>query len=62
MTIWHVSEALTTVRRLQEVLPQLTDEELTKVIGLEEAALRRKTFLNRLYREARVRARKKFIR
>jgi hypothetical protein len=59
---WHVTEALISVRRLQELLPKLTDDEITKVISLEEAALRRKSFLDKLYREARQRARKKFIR
>ena len=57
-----VSEALASVRRLGEVLPQLTDEEIKHVISLEEAAQRRETVLEKLYRELRVRARKEFVR
>jgi hypothetical protein len=45
-----------------EVLPSLTDSEITQVIALEEASLRRKSFLDKLYREARQRSRKEFIR
>ena len=62
MSAWHISEALSSVRRLNNVIHQLTDEDLAHVIRLEEAALRRKSFLDRLYREARKRARKPFVR
>lgn len=62
MRDWYVAEALTSVRRLDEVLPNLTDEELTHVMSLEESAQRRKVFLDKLYREARQRARKQFVR
>ena len=59
---WFIAEALTTVRRLDELLDQLTDSELTQLIELEESSARRKVFLDKLYREARQRARKPFIR
>jgi hypothetical protein len=59
---WFISEALSSVRRLEELLDQLSDEEITSLINLEEEAARRKVFLDKLYREARQRARKQFIR
>lgn len=62
MREWFISEALSSVRRLDELLDQLTEEELAQLINLEESAQRRKVFLDKLYREARQRARKQFIR
>jgi len=59
---WLVSQALTSVRQLMEVLPQLTEEQLNQLITLEESAQRRKVFLDKLYRESRQRARSKFAR
>lgn len=53
-----MSEALLSVRRLVEIMPSLTDAEIKQVTALEEAALRRKSFLDKLYREARQRVRK----
>ncbi|MBK8467619.1 MAG: hypothetical protein IPL32_17535 [Chloracidobacterium sp.] len=55
---WRISEALTSVRRLMGVLQQMTDEELIEAIKLEEASLRRKHILEKLYRQSRVLARK----
>mgnify|MGYP007069479571 CR=1 FL=1 len=62
MREWFITEALSSVRRLDELLDQLTEEELSKLIELEEAAQRRKVFLDKLYREMRQRARKEFHR
>lgn len=62
MREWFISEALSSVRRLDELLDQLTEEELSQLITLEESAQRRKVFLDKLYREARQRARSQFIR
>jgi hypothetical protein len=59
---WRISEALVSVRRLVDLLPSLTDSEIKQMIALEEASARRKSFLDKLYREARQRARKEFIR
>ena len=59
---WFISEALSSVRRLDELLDDLTDEELTHLILLEEAASRRKVFIDKLYREARQRAKQPFQR
>ena len=62
MADWHVTEALTSVRKLTSVMSKLTDEEIAKVIKLEEAAQRRDTILEKLYREQRQRARKQLTR
>lgn len=62
MREWFISEALSSVRRLDELLDQLTDEELSHLINLEEAAQRRKSFLDKLYREARQRAKRPYLR
>ena len=62
MSEWRISEALTSVRRLEELLPQMADAEIEKLIALEEEAQRRKVFLDKLYREMRQRSRKKFTR
>jgi arsenate reductase-like glutaredoxin family protein len=62
MIEWLLSEALSSVRRLDEVIDQLTDEQLTQLIELEEAAARRQVFLDKIYRELRQRARKPFVR
>lgn len=62
MREWFISEALSSVRRLDELLDKLTDEELGHLITLEEGAKRRKIFLDKLYREARQRAKRPFLR
>lgn len=62
MRDWFIAEALTSVRRLGNVLRQMTDEEIKYVIGLEEAGLKRQVLLDKLYREMRQRARKEFVR
>ena len=62
MNEWRISEALKSVRRLTELVGELTDDELRRVIEIEEAAQRRDTIIERLYREARKRARNQFVR
>lgn len=53
MSTWRVSEALTSVRRLVAVLDKMTEEELVQCISLEEASGRRKSILEKLYRQHR---------
>ena len=60
MSTWRTSEALKSVRQLEQHINQLTDEELEMCIRLENNVMRRETILKRLYREARKRARRKF--
>lgn len=59
MNNWRISEALVSVRRLQGVIREMTEEEIVRAIALEEEALRRQSILQRLYRQARVIARTK---
>jgi hypothetical protein len=57
MNQWRISEALSSTRRLEELIYQLTGEELARAIELEESALRRLSVLNRLRRDQRRRER-----
>jgi len=53
MNEWRVSEALISFRRLLEILPQMTEEEIIRAIALEEETHRRQSVLKLLYRQAR---------
>jgi len=53
MNEWRVSEALISFRRLLEILPQMTEEEIIRAIALEEETRRRQSVLKLLYRQAR---------
>ncbi len=53
MNEWRVSEALVSFRRLREILPQMTEEEIIRAIALEEETHRRQSVLKLLYRQAR---------
>ena len=59
---WRISEALSSVRRLVDLMSSLTDSEIEQVIALEEASLRRKAFLDKAYREMRQRVKKNYSR
>jgi hypothetical protein len=39
---WHVAKALSSVRSLREILPDLTEEEVLHVLNLEKQTLMRK--------------------
>jgi 4-alpha-glucanotransferase len=60
MNQWRISEALSSCRKLEEHIQQLTDAELEHCSDLERKAARRKTILERLFREFRRRAREKY--
>ena len=53
MNKWRVTEALISLRRLREILPQMTEEEIVRAIALEEETHRRQSVLKLLYRQAR---------
>lgn len=53
MNEWRVSEALISLRRLLEILPQMTEGEIIRAIALEEETHRRQSVLKLLYRQAR---------
>ena len=59
MNEWRVSEALISFRRLREILPQMTEEEIVRAIALEEETHRRQSVLKLLYRQARQLSRNK---
>lgn len=45
---WHISEALTSYRRLNDIVNELTEEEVRQALALETSAQRRKSITNRL--------------
>ena len=53
MDNWRVTEALISLRRLREILPQMAEEEIVRAIALEEETHRRQSVLKLLYRQAR---------
>ena len=53
MNNWRVTEALISLRRLREILPQMAEEEIVRAIALEEETHRRQSVLKLLYRQAR---------
>lgn len=57
MNEWRLNEALTSLRRLEGVVNEMTQDEVVRAIALEEESLRRHTVLQRLYRRARSLAR-----
>ena len=57
MNSWRITEALVSFRRLKDVIHEMTEEEIVRAIALEEESLRRKSILDRLYRQSRVLAR-----
>lgn len=53
MDNWRVGEALVSLSRLKEILPQMTEEEVIKAIALEEETHRRASLLVLLRRQAK---------
>lgn len=49
---WYVGEALRSVARLNEVLKELTEEEVDACLNLEAASQRRRSVLDRLVSRA----------
>lgn len=58
MNTWRISEALTSVRRLEQVIDQMTAEEVERAWMLEENSTRRKSIIQRLSRKHRALKRK----
>lgn len=58
MNKFRISEALASVRRLSNVLHEMSDDEILEVVRIEESSARRPSVLTVLKRELRVRARK----
>ena len=53
MNTWRVGEALTSVRRLAEIIDQMTLEEVERALMLEENSSRRKVIIDKLFRRHR---------
>ena len=45
---WHISEALTSYRRLKDIVNELTEDEVKHALSLETSAHRRKSIVTRL--------------
>lgn len=54
MNTWRIGEALTSVRRLAEIIDQMTLEEVERALMLEENSSRRKVVIDKLFRKHRV--------
>lgn len=50
---WHVSEALTSFRRLVGIIDELTEDEVKQALQLEASTRRRKSIMNRLEAKAK---------
>jgi hypothetical protein len=49
---WHLDKALASFTSLNEVIGELTEQEVFAVLELEAASLRRKSFIDRLISRA----------
>lgn len=49
---WRIDQALSSFHRLNELLPELTEEEIFACLKLEAATCRRKSIINRLISRA----------
>jgi hypothetical protein len=52
MRQWHLAQALRSVRSLDSVIDELTEEEVLHVLHLESGSSRRATVLDRLFQKA----------
>ena len=50
---WHVNEALTSFRRLVEIIDELTEDEVRQALQLEASTRRRKSMMARLEAKAK---------
>lgn len=49
---WRIDEALTSFTRLNDIIDELTEEEVFACLDLESASRRRKSLINRLISRA----------
>lgn len=50
---WYVNEALTSFRRLGEIIDELTEDEVRQALQLEASTRRRKSIIARLEAKAK---------
>ena len=52
MRQWHLAQALRSVRSLDSVIDELTEEEVLHTLNIESGSNRRATVLDRLFQKA----------
>ena len=52
MRPWHIAQAMKSVRSLDEIIDELTEEELLHILELESGSLRRPSVVKRVFKKA----------
>lgn len=52
MRHWHIAKALKSVRSLDEIIGELTEEEILHVLEIEVGGSRRSSVIDRLFHQA----------
>ena len=52
MRQWHIAKALKSVRSLDEIIDELTEDELLHILELESGSARRPSVVNRVFKKA----------
>ena len=52
MRHWHIAKALKSVRSLDEIIGELTEQEILHVLEIEVGGSRRSSVIDRLFRQA----------
>lgn len=52
MRQWHITQALRSVRSLNKIIDELTEEEILHVLEIEVGSGRRASVLNKLFQKA----------
>ena len=52
MRHWHIAKALKSVRSLDEIIGELTEEEILHVLEIEVGSSRRSSVIDRLFHQA----------
>ena len=52
MRPWHIAKALKSVRSLDEIIGELTEEEILHVLEIEVGGSRRSSVIDRLFHQA----------
>jgi hypothetical protein len=52
MRPWHIAQAMKSVRSLDEIIDELTEEELLHILELESGSSRRPSVVKRVFKKA----------
>lgn len=52
MRPWHIAQAMKSVRSLDEIIDELTEEELLHILELESGSSRRHSVVKRVFKKA----------